>query len=251
MNIRQNLTVVWLGVITASVAVIAWRQLAVPAQAAPPAPAAQLPREATFDKLTVHRIDIVEPDGKPRLILSNKPSFPGAIFDGKEYPHPGRDRGGMLFFNDDGTEAGGILYNNDKSEHGAGAVWTMDQYNQDETLALKYEEADGKRGAGLVVFGDRPNKSLLPALQANAELVAAKTDADKQKAQAKFDKALEESAGKPTTAVFVGRQVDESLLVLSDKTGNPRLVLQVDAAGEPSVQLLDANGKVAKKIAAK
>jgi len=35
-------------------------------------------RNANFDILTVHRIDFVEPDGTPRLISSNRESFPGA-----------------------------------------------------------------------------------------------------------------------------------------------------------------------------
>jgi len=38
------------------------------------------------------------------------------------------------------------------------------------------------------------------------------------------------------------------LMMLYDKKGKPRLVLRVDGAGEPSLQLLDANGKVAKKL---
>lgn len=33
-------------------------------------------RKANFDVLTVHRIDFVEPDGTPRLVISNRESFP-------------------------------------------------------------------------------------------------------------------------------------------------------------------------------
>ena len=32
-------------------------------------------RNQTFDVLTVHRIDFVEPDGTPRLIISNREQF--------------------------------------------------------------------------------------------------------------------------------------------------------------------------------
>jgi hypothetical protein len=91
----------------------------------------------------------------------------------------------------------------------------------------------------------------LPVVQANAELQRASSDADKQSAKAKLDQLVEENVGEAKQAVFVGREVDESVVVLSDKTGKPRLVLQVDADGEPSVQLLDGSGKVTKKIAAK
>jgi hypothetical protein len=54
-------------------------------------------RNATFDILTVHRIDFVEPDGTPRLIISNRESFPGAYMRKKEHPRPDRrDAAGML-----------------------------------------------------------------------------------------------------------------------------------------------------------
>jgi hypothetical protein len=38
----------------------------------------------------VHRINIVEPDGTPRLIISDRAFFPGLIDHGKEklYPRP-------------------------------------------------------------------------------------------------------------------------------------------------------------------
>lgn len=64
-------------------------------------------RRASFDEITVHRINLVEPDGTLRMVISDKARFPGAIFHGKEYRHP-RSAAGMLFFNDEGTEDGGL-----------------------------------------------------------------------------------------------------------------------------------------------
>ena len=34
-------------------------------------------RSQSFDQLTVHRINFVEPDGTPRLIISDRAEFPG------------------------------------------------------------------------------------------------------------------------------------------------------------------------------
>jgi hypothetical protein len=65
-------------------------------------------RHATFDEITVHRINVVEPDGTLRMVISDRARFPGAIFHGKEYKHP-RPAAGMLFFNDEGTEDGGLV----------------------------------------------------------------------------------------------------------------------------------------------
>jgi len=45
-------------------------------------------RNQSFDVLTVHRVDFVEPDGTPRLIISNRAQFPGAFMRKKEYPRP-------------------------------------------------------------------------------------------------------------------------------------------------------------------
>src|ERR1700734_1109297 len=59
------------------------------------------------DHLTLHRLDIVDPDGKLRLAISNKEQLPGWIIDGKPLPREGKDAG-MIFFNDEGFECGGL-----------------------------------------------------------------------------------------------------------------------------------------------
>lgn len=48
---------------------------------------------------------MVEPDGTPRMIISDRASFPGMIVQGKEKPYK-RPFAGMLFYNDEGTETG-------------------------------------------------------------------------------------------------------------------------------------------------
>src|ERR1700748_2738418 len=61
-------------------------------------------RDVDFDQITVHRINIVEPDGTPRLIISDKAKFPGGFYKGKEFTRKERQAAGMLFNNDEGTE---------------------------------------------------------------------------------------------------------------------------------------------------
>ena len=49
--------------------------------------------------------------------------------------------------------------------------------------------------------------------------------------------------------VFVGRDFDgQSLVTLSDRDGRPRLRLQVDTAGNPSIVFLDEQGRTVKSI---
>src|SRR3546814_7100370 len=66
------------------------------------------PPKGVFDEISVKRINIVEPDGKYRLALSNSERFPGLLMEGKEYKHHSRDGGRILFFNDEGDEVGGL-----------------------------------------------------------------------------------------------------------------------------------------------
>jgi hypothetical protein len=63
-----------------------------------------------FAEIDVERINLVEPDGTLRMVISNKSKFPGIIIKGKETPHPDRNTAGMLFFNDEATENGGLIF---------------------------------------------------------------------------------------------------------------------------------------------
>src|SRR5262249_9926008 len=67
-------------------------------------------KRTTFEEIYVQRINIVEPDGTLRMVLSCKSKAPGVIIRGKEYPHPNRKTAGVLFFNDEGTENGGLSF---------------------------------------------------------------------------------------------------------------------------------------------
>jgi hypothetical protein len=226
-------TASWLVLATAGVVVLACRP------ARPRAATPALPRSPAFDRITARRIDVVEPDGKPRVIASTAAAYPGAYFNGIEYPHPDRDKlGGFLFFNDEGTEAGGwgCASRRDGHSYDAGCLLTMDQTNQNETLKLTYEESDGNGGAGLVVFGDHPKESLQP-------LLVAKTDAERTK--------LAESLAGPTPKrVFVGRMGGDAQLALADLDDVPRIVMTVPATGEPTIQFFDAAGKPTKTYSA-
>ena len=68
--------------------------------------AARSHRSETFDEITVRRINLVEPDGTLRMVLSNHDQMPGIIVKGKEFPKVDRPEAGMLFYNDEGSENG-------------------------------------------------------------------------------------------------------------------------------------------------
>src|SRR5580693_5901607 len=66
-------------------------------------------KKASFDELTVQRINVVEPDGTLRLVISDKARYPGSFRKGKEYPRPDRKGNGLLFMDDEGNEIGGQM----------------------------------------------------------------------------------------------------------------------------------------------
>ena len=48
----------------------------------------QAPPPSRFEEINVERMNVVEKDGRVRLIVSNKDRFPGLMVDGKEHPYP-------------------------------------------------------------------------------------------------------------------------------------------------------------------
>ena len=67
-------------------------------------------RIATFDEIKTHRIDVIEPDGTLRLVISNAAELPGVIVKGTERPPSDRPQAGLLFYNDEGSETGGLIF---------------------------------------------------------------------------------------------------------------------------------------------
>jgi hypothetical protein len=169
--LRPTLFATWLAAVTAVLGVLVARE----PQTAQGAPASGVPTpgKLAIDELDVRRINVIEPDGKPRVIITSRARIPGASFGGKEYPHPGRDiGGGLLFYNDEGTEAGGLCYSN-RSAGGKTdnqMLLTADQHNQNELMGLTYSTEHGQRIAGLTVYDDHPDRSLLPLIEAHTEM---------------------------------------------------------------------------------
>ncbi len=206
-----------------------------------------------IDELTVERLNVVEPDGKPRVIISNRPRFPGIYMNGKEYRHPWREtdeapRGGFLFFNDDGDEVGGYLFHSAlKDGHQtASTMLTFDQFKQDQIMALNYNETDGKRNAGLELW-DQPEGSMQPLL-VKVDKAARATAKDERDAIMKEVHEDGQKQGRFGERFFAGKSGPDSVVKLFDKAGNPRLVMTVTDVGEASLEFRDPQGKAVKRI---
>lgn len=204
-------------------------------------------QQPTFDSLTVHRIDIVEPDGTPRLIISDKAEFPGEPFKGKELPRPDRnDSAGMLFMNDEGTENGGLIFSgyqsSDGKYHSSGHL-SFDEYEQDQTLSLDTSQDGDHRETGYQINDNGPSLFTPEVAAAFENLRAMPNGPTKDKARAAF--AAKYSIGQHTRGGFARLADKSSEFVLCDPQGHIRIQLRVAADGTPTMQFLDASGKVA------
>lgn len=208
------------------------------------------PRVSTFDTINARRINVVDADGKYSLVLADRANMPGNFFDGEEYKRPGGHRaGGMLFFNDAGDEVGGLSFSSHKDgEHySASSGLLFDQYHQDQTVGVVYQEHDGKRTAGLQVW-DRPDYSIQTLEEMNDRAARAATPAARKAIKEQMLAYAKAHGGVGAKRMFVGKQDGNAIVRLADKEGRPRLVMEVDAKGQPRIQFLDENGKVVRQI---
>lgn len=203
----------------------------------------------TFGEINTGRLNIVEPDGKYRLVLANAERFPGLFMEGQEYKHHSRTGGGMLFFNDEGDEVGGMSFGSAKTEdgHRANAGLMFDQYKQDQTVGIRYSESNGERMAGLQVW-DRPDYSIKPLMEMSDRAAKAETPEGKEAIRKEMIDFAMARGGVGAERMFVGKRLDNSVIELADAEGRPRLVLKVGADGHPSVEFLDEEGAVTRKI---
>lgn len=202
----------------------------------------QIPRTMKLEQLDVQRINVREPDGTLRLVISDADKAPGIIIKGKEYPHPDRKTAGMIFYNDEGSENGGLIFGGEESADGTKSSHghiSFDAYEQDQTMALESEQKGAKRYTKLQ-FNDYPDYSILEEIR----LMASVKDLPQDQQKARLKAFLDQHGG-PTKRLVLGRNPDSSvMLALSDPQGHPRIVMKVAPDGTPSLQMLDGAGKV-------
>lgn len=193
-----------------------------------------------FEELSVERLNVVEKNGTPRLVVANNDRMPDPVIDGK--PFKTERPSGMVFYNRRGDEDGGIIFDGvskDGGQYGAYAGLSFDQYRQSQIVALTYNDHTGSREAGLHVW-DRPETSLADLIEKRKVIQAMPEGPEKMSAQ----KSLVEAELSPSR-IFVGRDKnDEAQLTLCDAKGKPRINIGVTAKGEARIEFLDDSGQV-------
>jgi hypothetical protein len=205
------------------------------------------PRTMTLDQLDVQRINLREPDGTLRMVMTSKGRAPGVYLKGKEYPHPmGRKEAGFLFLNAEGTENGGLTFGGEMGPDGiknSNGHLSFDAYEQDQTLSMGSGQHGNQRTATLQ-FTDYPDYSIMELMKF---FDSAKGMSDEQR-NAKLEAFFNER-GRPTPRMTLNRggkdgKDDGVTFTMADTAGHPRIVMKVAADGTPSLQMLDAKGKV-------
>ena len=207
-------------------------------------------QQTRFTEIDVERINVVEPGGKLRMVISNRPRSTGPIYQGKPFGYEGGTRPGIIFFNDEGTENGGLTFQGSRTPDGkfsAGHHLSFDQFDQDQVVVLNYSDNDGRRQVGLS-FLDRADVNIFDVV---AERDSIMKLPDGPAKTAALERWRGPRNGVPLAAqrVYVGRDARRAaVLRLSDPSGRPRIQLMVDSLGAPSLEFLDQHGKVVQQL---
>lgn len=214
--------------------------------------------KAKFTEIDVERVNVIEPDGKYRLVLSNRPRSIGPIYKGKPFGYPGGTRPGMIWFNDEGTENGGFTFTGSRCETGTSAVdgkpctkgtynasshFTFDQFDQDQIFVMNYGDRNGKRQVGITI-NDRHDENIFEWVLKRDSI---NKIADSSRKAAALREFAQGATDNPRVAerLYIGRDASKSaILNMRDKFGKTRLRLVVDSLGAARIDFLDADGRV-------
>jgi hypothetical protein len=199
-----------------------------------------------FTEIDVERVNIVEADGRPALVLANTQRIPGPYIAGKELPKElsaGRTgSAGLIFIDAQGNEVGGLVYGarvKPDGTYSAESGFTFDQHNQDQVVGLEYDDNGSRRSYGVSVW-DRPTKVSIAEM-----LDAAKDAPDREARHRKFAELLKQRGDTGgARRVFLGSQDRTASLRLSDVAGRDRIRMSVDGGNVARLEFLDESGKV-------
>jgi hypothetical protein len=201
-----------------------------------------------FEEISVERINLVEKDGRVRLVIANEARSPAVVLSGKTLSKPG-GRAGMIFYNDEGDESGGLIFRGRKVNGvvSAGEHLSIDRYGNDQVIVLAYQEDEGKHSQGLTIV-DRPPQTYL---EINARRDTIKQMPEGPAKEAAWKQWALWQGGAPFGAprLFLGRDTRKAaILDLKDQYGNSRLRLAVDSLGTSRIEFLNDSGRVTLRL---
>ena len=198
-------------------------------------------KKQKFEEIDVERINVVEKDGKLKMVISNKERQHPGVVDGKPIPREKEDKrpAGMLFFNERGDEVGGLVFSGDIDKGQFGSL-TFDKFRGDQTIAFQHlENKEGNYFAGLSF-----NDENITTPERTAKFEAIKKLPDEAARQAAF-KEMRNKGEFLVNRLAIGKGRNKSSFIsLSDAKGKERIQISVAADGTPKINFLDEAGKV-------
>jgi hypothetical protein len=188
-------------------------------------------------ELTLKRLNIVDADGKVRMILAGG------------FPPRRTAQAGIIFNYASGVEAGGLVYSGEKRDGAvsAGGILTFDKYGDDQIVALQYSERNGQRTQGLT-FQDRPD-SLTARMRHYYRVLDPMPPGPQRDSIVREMRATLSPDELAARRLFIGRDASKaSIVTLSDRQGKARLRMLVDSLGTPRIEFLDATGDIVKTV---
>lgn len=211
----------------------------------------QSERKQKFGEVDAERINIVEPDGRIDMVITDKVHFPPPVWKGKPMDvgrqgTTGQGLPGIIFYNGEGTEDGGLAFSggtrDGKYEAGAGLIF--DQYDQDQIVGIEYDDDNGERSAGLHVW-ERPNSPLIDLIRKQQSIQSMPNGPEKDAALKQFQEQASRGDFGGQSRVFVGKnEKNTSEVTLADAQGKPRIRMTVESGGRPTLEFLDKDGKI-------
>jgi hypothetical protein len=193
-----------------------------------------------FEEINVERINIIEADGKLRMVLSNKARQHPGTMDGITYEErKGQRPPGIMFFGENGNEVGGLVFDGNEGK-GQGGSLTFDKFRGDQTVQFIHdEETDGRYFAGLKM--NDQNMPLNDLLKKSKEISNLATKEEQEAAWGR----LKAEGLLMTERLRIGKDQEKSSIIkMRDAKGNTRIELKVEASGNPKISFLDEDGKV-------
>lgn len=217
---------------------------------------------ANLETVNAQRINIVEPDGRKRLLIFDSARMPGPVIEGYEYSPLLRGGGsgnaaGMIFLNDEENEMGGILWTGKKmgDKFFQEFYFSIDPYLQNELVSFVVSDQNGEREVRFTLF-DRPFdpegfKNLIRRYDQYVKVKEENPEKAKEiekQVNEYIKKFLANHTWEPQRFVLVKRQDGSAGIKLFDREGRLKVEIGVDSAGIPAVKFYNEKGKVVKEI---
>jgi len=201
---------------------------------------------SSFETIEVERINIREPDGTLRMVISNKKKQDVGSIDGITIHEPGQRAAGMIFFNEHGDEMGGLIFKGVSKEDSGGSL-TFDRWKNDQVVQLLYSDSKGHSSSGLII-SDRPNDAtMVNVLKRQREIKKLKGD-QKTQAEAKLiDDVRSKKINLGTARVFAGVKDGVAQYTLYDSNGKIKVRISAKPDGPGKIEFFDKNGKLISK----